>query len=169
VEPEVLMDGNHSIERCEEVLQVTLQTVFAALQAQRVFLEGMLLKTSMVLPGKESQQRADPSFVAEATLRCLRRTVPTAVPGIAFLSGGQSELEATERLNALCRTTQLPWKLSFSYGRALQDGAMKEWKGSSLNRVAAQGALRHRARCNAVATLGRYSARTEQPAVAPAA
>ncbi len=165
VEPEVLMEGNHSIERCEEVLQVTLQAVFAALQEHRVFLEGMVLKTGMVLPGKNSHQKADLNVVAEATLRCLRRSVPAAVPGIAFLSGGQSEMEATERLNALCRTTQLPWKLSFSYGRALQDGAMKAWQGSSTNRGAAQDALRHRARCNAVATLGRFSSRTEQPAV----
>jgi fructose-bisphosphate aldolase class I len=135
--------------------------VFAALAVQRVALEGMLLKTAMVLPGRDSPRLADPAAVAEATLRCLRRSVPPAVPGIVFLSGGQSAVAATERLNALCAGGNAPWKLTFSYGRALQDAAMKTWAGSSANVPAAQAALLHRARCNHLAVQGKYSAAEE--------
>jgi len=161
VEPEVLMDGDHTLARCEEVTIVTLQAVFAALCEHRVVLEEMLLKTGMVLSGKDCPEQADLAKVAEATIRCLRRTVPAAVPGIVFLSGGQTDVAATERLNAICRAGGVPWKLSFSFGRALQDAAMKTWQGSSANGVAAQAALRHRARCNGLAVQGRYSEKVE--------
>lgn len=166
VEPEVLMDGDHTLEQCEAVTQETLHAVFAALHAHRVVLEGMLLKTGMVLSGKDCPQQADVETVAAATLRCLRRAVPAAVPGIVFLSGGQTDLAATERLNALGRSRDLPWKLTFSYGRALQDEALKTWKGSPANLAAAQAALRHRTRCNSLATLGRYSTAVEQTPLA---
>lgn len=162
VEPEVLTDGNHTLARCEEVTQAVLQTVFAALFDRRVALEGMLLKTGMVLPGQDCPQPATPAQVAGATLRCLRRVAPAAVPGIVFLSGGQSDVAATERLNAICRLGGGPWKLSFSFGRALQDAPMKIWRGSSANASAAQAALAHRARCNGLAVQGRYSAEMEK-------
>ena len=162
VEPEVLLEGNHTLARCEEATQATLQAVFAALYAHRVVLEGMLLKTGMVLAGEDFTQQADAETVAAATLRCLRRSVPAAVAGIVFLSGGQADVVATERLNAICRTGDRPWKISFSYGRALQDGALNAWRGSSANVAAAQAALQHRARCNGLATAGRYSAAVEQ-------
>jgi fructose-bisphosphate aldolase class I len=165
VEPEVLMDGDHTLARCEEVTSATLQAVFAALFAHRVALETMLLKTGMVLSGKDCPQQADAGNVAEATLRCLRRAVPAAVPGIVFLSGGQSDVAATERLNAICRVGGAPWTLSFSYGRALQDAAMKTWKGAPANIATAQAALHHRARCNSLAVQGKYSelAESENP------
>ena len=162
VEPEVLIDGNHTLARCEEVTRETLQSVFAALYAHRVVLEEMLLKTGMVLSGKDCPQQTDAEAVAEATLRCLRRTVPAAVPGIVFLSGGQTDVAATERLNGICRSSGHPWKLTFSYGRALQDAALKAWRGSPANVVPAQAALRHRARCNSLAVSGHYSAAFEQ-------
>ena len=130
VEPEVLMDGNHSIGRCEEVTTVTLNSVFAALFEHRVVLEQMLLKTGMVLSGKDCAQKADVPEVAEATILCLLRSVPAAVPGIVFLSGGQSDEAATQRLNAICKASDLPWVRTFSYGRALQAPALKTWKGS---------------------------------------
>ncbi len=161
VEPEILMDGNHTLARCEEVMTTTLQMVFAALAMQRVVLEGLLLKTAMVLPGCESPRLAEPAAVAAATLRCLRRTVPPAVPGIVFLSGGQSEVAATERLNAIGSAGLAPWPLSFSYGRALQDTALKTWAGAPAQVPAAQAALRHRARCNHLAVQGKYSAAEE--------
>ena len=161
VEPEVLMDGRHSLARGEEVMSLTLKTVFATLTEQRVALETMLLKTGLVLPGKDCSQQAGVDEVAEATLRCLRRTVPAAVPGIVFLSGGQKDVAATERLNALCRVGGAPWRLSFSFGRALQDAALKTWQGSPANRAPAQAALLHRARCNSLALLGKYSADEE--------
>lgn len=161
VEPEILMDGNHTLARCEEVMTTTLQMVFAALAVQRVALEGLLLKTAMVLPGRESPRLAEPAAVAEATLRCLRRTVPPAVPGIVFLSGGQSEVAATERLNAICAAGPAPWSLSFSYGRALQDAALKTWAGAPANVPAAQAALLHRARCNHLAVQAKYSVAEE--------
>ena len=162
VEPEVLMDGDHTLARCEEVTSVTLQAVFAALFEQRVVLEGILLKTGMVLSGKDCAEQADAGKVAEATLRCLRRTVPAAVPGIVFLSGGQSDVVATERLNAICRAGGVPWKLSFSFGRALQDAAMKTWQGAPANVATAQAALRHRARCNGLAVQGKYAEQAER-------
>ena len=161
VEPEVLMDGSHSLARCEEVMGETLQTVFATLIEQRVVLETMLLKTGMVLPGQDCAQQAGVEEVAAATLRCLRRTVPAAVPGIVFLSGGQSDVAATERLNAICRVGGAPWRLSFSFGRALQDAALKTWQGRPANAATAQAALLHRAQCNGLAVLGKYSADAE--------
>ena len=154
VEPEVLMDGTHTLARCEEVTRQTLQSVFAALYAHRVVLEEMLLKTGMVLSGKDCPEQAGVADVAAATLRCLRRSVPAAVPGIVFLSGGQTDVAATERLNGICRSGNLPWKLTFSYGRALQDGALTAWRGSPANVVSAQAALLHRARCNSLAASG---------------
>ena len=168
VEPEVLMDGNHTIDRCEEVTRTTLQTVFATLSEHRVALEGMFLKTGMVLSGKECPQQADAAQVAEATLRCLRLAVPSAVPGIVFLSGGQGDVAATERLNAICQTGGVPWKLSFSFGRALQDTALKTWHGELANVAAAQAALRHRAKCNGLAVHGKYSEEAEHEGKAPA-
>jgi fructose-bisphosphate aldolase class I len=162
VEPEVLMNGNHTITRCEEITSITLNTVFAALFAHRVFLETMLLKTGMVLSGTECPKQSEVEEVAEATLRCLRRAVPAAVAGIVFLSGGQNDVIATERLNAICRKGGVPWKLSFSFGRALQDAAMKTWKGSPANTAVAQSALHHRAKCNGLAVQGKYSERVER-------
>jgi fructose-bisphosphate aldolase class I len=156
VEPEVLMDGNHDIARCEEVTTATLNSVFAALAEHRVVLEQMLLKTGMVLSGKECPQQAGVAEVAAATVRCLRRVVPAAVPGIVFLSGGQTDEAATKRLNAICKASDLPWTLTFSYGRALQAPALKTWKGSAANIVAAQAALHHRAKCNGLAVQGKY-------------
>lgn len=158
VEPEVLMDGTHTLARCEEVTSATLAAVFAALFDHHVALEGMLLKTGMVLSGKACPRQAETAEVAEATLRCLRRCVPAAVPGVVFLSGGQSDVSATERLNAICGAGGTPWTLSFSFGRALQDAAMKTWHGSAAHAAAAQVALHHRARCNSLALQGRCAA-----------
>lgn len=164
VEPEVLMDGEHTLARCEEVTGLVLDAVFAALNGHRVVLEAMLLKTDMVLPGKNHAQHAGPEAVAAATLRALHRAVPPAVPGVVFLSGGQIDLAATERLNAICATGPALWTLSFSFGRALQDEAMKTWGGASANQAAAQGALLHRARGNSLASQGRYHPAMEKPA-----
>ncbi|MHB8520436.1 MAG: class I fructose-bisphosphate aldolase [Limisphaerales bacterium] len=166
VEPEVLMDGSHAIARCEDVMTVTLKRVFDALFDHGVVLEQMLLKTGMVLSGAECPEQADVALVAGTTLRCLRRAVPAAVPGIVFLSGGQSDEVATQRLNAICRTGGVPWKLSFSFGRALQAPALKIWKGSKANLSAAQAALHHRARCNGLAVRGEYSDQTERATLA---
>jgi fructose-bisphosphate aldolase, class I len=162
VEPEVLMDGDHTLARCEEVTSATLKAVFSTLADHRVMLEVMLLKIGMVLPGQDCPRQADLAKVTEATLRCLRRAVPAAVPGIVFLSGGQSDVAATERLNSICQAGGVPWKLTFSYGRALQSPAMKAWQGLSANVPAAQAALHHRARCNSFAVLGKYTAETER-------
>ena len=161
VEPEILMNGSHTIARCEEAASATLQSVFVALSEHRVVLEQMLLKTGMILSGAQCPQQADVDVVAETTLRCLRRTVPAAVPGIVFLSGGQSDEVATQRLNAICRAGDAPWKLSFSFGRALQAPALTVWKGLSSNIPASQAALHHRARCNGAAVQGTYSAQME--------
>ncbi len=161
VEPEVLMDGNHTLERCEEVMSAVLNTVFARLFEYRVELETMLLKTGMALPGKECPQQSDIGEMARATIRCLRRAVPAAVPGIVFLSGGQSCVAATKRLNEICSVGGVPWTLSFSFGRGLQDTALDVWKGSPANVTAAQDALRHRAACNGLAVRGMYSDRAE--------
>jgi len=158
VEPEVLKDGNHSLARCEEVTCTTLGCVFGALLEHQVALEHMLLKTGMVLSGAKCLDQASVSAVAEATLRCLRRAVPVAVPGIVFLSGGQSDVAATERLKAICSVGASPWKLSFSFGRALQDAAMKTWLGAPANVAAAQTALQHRAACNSLAIQGAHPA-----------
>ena len=162
VEPEILMDGAHTLARCEEVTSVVLDAVFAALFDHRVGLETMLLKANMVLPGKDCPRQSGTGEVAEATIRCLRRAVPAAVPGVVFLSGGQSSLEATERLNAICGIRRSPWTLSFSFGRALQDAAMKTWKGLPANIAAAQEALRHRATCNGLAVQGKYTDQAER-------
>ena len=169
VEPEVLMDGSHSIERCEEVTAMVLHAVFHALFEQRVALESMLLKPNMVVAGKASPRPGSVQEVATATLRCLLRTVPAAVPGIVFLSGGQSDRLATAHLNAINRLpAPKPWKLSFSYGRALQDAALETWKGRDENVTAAQEALSHRARCNGAASLGQYTDDMEASPASPA-
>lgn len=163
VEPEVLMDGPHTIERCEEVTGSVLHAVFEALSEQGVRLEGMLLKPNMVVSGDECPRQADAGAVAAATLRCLRRHVPAAVPGVVFLSGGQRDVVATRHLDAINRAGgPKPWKLSFSYGRALQDAALATWRGKPENLGAAQGAFYHRARCNSLAALGAYSEREDQ-------
>jgi fructose-bisphosphate aldolase class I len=158
VEPEVLMDGKHTLARCEEVTGTTLECVFGALFEHQVALEHMLLKTGMVVSGAKCLDQAGVSAVAEATIRCLRRAVPAAVPGIVFLSGGQSDVAATERLNAICATGGVPWTLSFSFGRALQDAALKTWKGAPANLAAAQAALLHRAEYDSLALQGKCQA-----------
>jgi fructose-bisphosphate aldolase class I len=158
VEPEVLMDGSHTIERCEEVTAVVLHTVFDALFEQGVALEGMLLKPNMVIAGKECTRQASVEEVATATLRCLRRHVPAAVRGIVFLSGGQEDRVATTHLDAINRLSESkPWRISFSYGRALQDHALEAWRGRDENLKAGQQAFYHRARCNSAASLGAYT------------
>ena len=161
VEPEVLMDGDHDIERCAEVTEFVLHRVFAALYEARVFLEGIVLKPNMVIPGKKNPRQARPEQVAEATLRVLRRSVPTAVPGVAFLSGGQADLEATANLDAINHIGG-PWSLTFSYGRALQASALKSWAGKPENVKAAQTAFTHRAQMNALAQEGHWTEKQEQ-------
>jgi fructose-bisphosphate aldolase class I len=161
VEPEVLMDGGHTIQRCFEVTADTLASVFAALRAHRVRFDGMLLKPNMVLSGSDGPEQAGVREVAEATVRCLRDNVPASVPGIVFLSGGQSDEAATVHLNAMNRLGPQPWQLSFSYGRALQAPALKAWKGEPANGPAAQRAYYHRARLNGAARFGRYSEEME--------
>jgi fructose-bisphosphate aldolase class I len=164
VEPEVLMDGPHTIERCEDVTTAALTLVFSELLEHRVALEGTLLKPNMVLSGKECPKQAGGSEVAEATVRTLRRTVPSAVPGIVFLSGGQSPEQATRNLSAMNALGRHPWELSFSYGRALQDPVLKTWKGDPANVPAAQRAYYHRARCNSAARFGKYTKEMETTA-----
>ena len=157
VEPEVLMDGSHTIERCEEVTGLVLHAVFQALFEQGIALEGMLLKPNMVLAGKECERQPSVEEVATATLCCLRRHVPAAVPGIVFLSGGQNARVATTHLNAINRLpSSKPWKVSFSYGRALQDPALEAWHGKAENLAAGQQALYRRARSNGAASVGKY-------------
>lgn len=156
VEPEVLMDGGHSLARCSDVTTEVLHQVFEQLHRQGVALEGMVLKPNMVLPGMACELTASVDEVAEATLSCLRRAVPAAVAGIAFLSGGQPAALATARLNAMHQQANLPWPLTFSFGRALQQPALGLWAGSDSNRVAAQSALLHRARCNGAAARGAW-------------
>jgi fructose-bisphosphate aldolase class I len=160
VEPEVLMEGTHSIDECRQATERTLRAVFTALPQHRVQLESLLLKTNMVLPGKESGVTCSPSEVAEATIACFREVLPPALPGVVFLSGGQSEDEATVNLNAMNAHGDLPWELTFSYGRALLDSALKSWAGSSENVAAAQERFLTRARNNADAREGRYSPQT---------
>lgn len=164
VEPEVLMDGGHSIDRCEEVTAKTLRLVFAALKAHRVELPGIILKPNMVISGTDAANRADPVTVAEATLRILKAEVPAEVPGIAFLSGGQSAEEATEHLALMNRMGTLPWELSFSYGRALQAPALDAWRGKERQFKAGQDALFKRARLNSLAHLGQYETAMETAA-----
>jgi fructose-bisphosphate aldolase class I len=156
VEPEVLMDGEHPIERCAEVTERVLRRVFAELADQRVPLEHLLLKANMVLPGSACPEQAPPEEVAQATLAVLRRTVPAAVPGIVFLSGGQSDEDATVHLHELNRRGAQPWALSFSYGRALQGAALVAWTDGQADMLAAQQALLRRAACNGAALVGRH-------------
>jgi fructose-bisphosphate aldolase, class I len=165
VEPEVLMDGDHDLQRCDEVTEATLKRVYSVLFEHRVRLEGTLLKPNMVLSGKSCPKQASLKEVAEATLRCLRRAVPAAVPGIVFLSGGQTSEEATERLNAMNAMGPHPWELSFSYGRALQDAPLKAWKGNPANVPLAQKRFCHRAKCNGAARYGKYTKQMEAEAL----
>jgi fructose-bisphosphate aldolase class I len=164
VEPEVLMDGDHSIERCEEVTAAALDVVFAELKAHRVALEGIVLKPNMVISGSDASNRAGPQEVAEATLRCLKAHVPAEVPGIAFLSGGQSAEEATEHLGLMNQMGDSPWEVSFSYGRALQAPALAAWQGDEANYAAGQRALFKRAKLNSLAHLGEYEVAMETAA-----
>ncbi len=169
VEPEVLMDGAHSIDRCYDATLVTLREVFRRLAAQRVRLDGMLLKANMVLSGKDAPDRASADEVARHTVRCFKDAVPAAVPGVVFLSGGQSDGEATVNLDAINRhaaAVGAPWQLSFSYGRGLQAAPQKAWSGKPENVAAAQRAYRHRAKVTAAARMGAYSPAMEREAVA---
>ncbi|HMF83709.1 MAG TPA: class I fructose-bisphosphate aldolase [Acidimicrobiia bacterium] len=164
VEPEVLMDGTHTIERAGVVTAAVLKAVFQALFEQRCVYEGLLLKPNMVLPGYDSSKQVSDEQIAEASVRCYGSTVPAAVPGIVFLSGGQSDEEASARLDAMNRMGPHPWELSFSYGRALQAAAQQAWKGDSANRDAAQHAFYHRAKMNSLARFGKYSPDLERAA-----
>jgi fructose-bisphosphate aldolase class I len=164
VEPEVLMDGGHPLARCEEVTNAVLDRVFSHLFAARVYLEGMILKPNMVIAGKKCPQRASPEEVAEATVRTLKRQVPSAVPGIAFLSGGQSPTEATLHLSLMNAHGALPWALTFSYGRALQEYALSAWGGKSTAFAAGQKALAVRAKMNSLAAGGTYQPSMEKSA-----
>jgi fructose-bisphosphate aldolase class I len=162
VEPEVLMDGSHTLERAYQVTEATLESVFNELFSQRIVYEGMLLKPNMVVPGNGCPQQATPDEVAKATIRCFESVVPAAVPGIVFLSGGQGDEEATANLNAMNARGPHPWQLSFSYGRALQAPSLKAWKGDDANVQAGQDALAHRARMNGAARDGSYTAEMEK-------
>ena len=164
VEPEVLMDGDHDIDRCAMVTEWVLNTVFEQLFYQRVPLEGMVLKPNMVLPGKKSPKQVSVEEVAQKTVRVLKACVPAAVPGIAFLSGGQSDEEATAHLDAINKLGPLPWHVTFSYGRALQAAPQKAWSGKPENVAAAQRAFGHRAQMNGLAALGRWTADLEKKA-----
>ncbi len=164
VEPEVLMDADNTIEVCEDVTAVTLQTVFDELYCQRVVLEGMILKPNMVISGKKCKVQADRKAVAAATLRTLKRYVPASVPGIAFLSGGQSDEDATAHLDEMNRMGGGPWVLSFSYGRALQAAAQKAWSGRKENVAAGQRAYLHRAKMNSLAATGKWEQKLEKAA-----
>ncbi|OYW34594.1 MAG: fructose-bisphosphate aldolase [Rhizobiales bacterium 12-66-7] len=164
VEPEVLMDGDHGIDRCYEVTEWVLKTVFEELYYQRVRLEGMVLKPNMIVPGKKARTQASVEEVAEKTVRVLKSCVPSAVPGIAFLSGGQADEDATAHLDAMVKLGGLPWKLTYSYGRALQAAPQKAWSGKVENVGAAQAAFTHRARMNSLAALGQWSSAQEQKA-----
>ena len=164
VEPEVLMDGGHDIDRCFSVTERVLKTVFNELFDARVTLEGMVLKPNMVIPGKKCAKKASAEEVAEKTVIVLKICVPAAVPGIAFLSGGQSDEEATAHLDAMNKIGNLPWKLTFSYGRALQHAPQTTWKGKSENAAAAQHAFAHRARMNGLAALGQWKSDLEKKA-----
>jgi fructose-bisphosphate aldolase class I len=165
VEPEVLMDGAHDIDTCYAVTSRTLEHTFGALRRADVELEGMILKPNMVIPGKKSGAKAAPDAIAEATVRCFRRHVPAAVPGIVFLSGGQSELEATANLSAMNALGKHPWELSFSYGRALQQSTLEAWRGKPANKEAAQKAYLHRCRMNGAARSGAWREALEKELV----
>ncbi len=165
VEPEVLMDGpvaTHSIKGCYEVTEWVLKTVFAELFEAGINLEGMILKPNMVIAGKNAAKQAKPAEVAEMTVKCLKACVPPAVPGIAFLSGGQSDVQATENLSLINQMGPLPWKLTFSYGRALQAAVLKAWGGKAANVEAAQSAFAHRARMNSLAATGKWTKALEK-------
>ena len=164
VEPEVLMDGDHTLERCREVTEEVLRTVFIQLYAQRVMLEGVILKPNMVLSGLTCPKQATVDEVADATVKCLLRAVPAAAAGIAFLSGGQSSELASARLNAMNVRfkSRLPWALAFSFARAIQQPALEIWLGQDANMKAAQQALLHRAKCNRAARRGEYNAEMER-------
>jgi len=164
VEPEVLMDGGHDIDRCYEVTEFVLKETFQQLYYQRVKLEGMVLKPNMAVPGKKSAKKASVEEVAEKTVKLLKACVPGAVPGIAFLSGGQSDEAATAHLDAMNKIGNLPWKLTFSYGRALQHAPQTTWKGRQENVAAAQRAFSHRARMNGLAALGQWKSDLEKKA-----
>ncbi len=166
VEPEVLMDGEHDIDRCAEVTEFALKMLYEQLYYARVKLEGTVLKPNMVVPGKKSAKQASVQEVAEKTLRVLKECVPAAVPGIAFLSGGQSDLDATARLDAMNKLGPLPWALSFSYSRALQAAPQKAWAGKLENVPAAQAAFTHRAEMNSLASQGKWKPDLEQQAAA---
>ncbi|HWW19446.1 MAG TPA: class I fructose-bisphosphate aldolase, partial [Steroidobacteraceae bacterium] len=164
VEPEVLMDGGHKIERCEEVTDEVLAEVFSQLEDHRIHLEGMILKPNMVISGKKCSTQASPELVAAATVRCLKRHVPSAVPGIMFLSGGQSAAEATLHLSLMNKLGPLPWQLSFSYGRALQDAALSAWGGKPSNVGAGQKEFHKWSKLNGLARTGAFKAGMEQQA-----
>jgi len=164
VEPEVLMDGDHDIDRCSEVTEFVLKVVYQELYHARVKLEGTVLKPNMIVPGKKCLKRVSVGEVAEKTLKVLKNCVPPAVPGIAFLSGGQSDVEATAHLDAMNRIADTPWRLSFSYGRALQAAPQKAWSGKAENVTAAQTAFSHRAEMNGLASLGKWSQDLEKKA-----
>jgi fructose-bisphosphate aldolase class I len=164
VEPEVLMDGDHDIERCYEVTERVLNETFQQLRMQRVALEGMVLKPNMAVSGKKCPRQASVEEVAEKTIRLLKACVPAAVPGIAFLSGGQSDEQATAHLNAMNRIANLPWRLTFSYGRALQAAPQKAWAGNAANVAAGQRAFTHRAHMNGLASRGEWATELEKKA-----
>jgi fructose-bisphosphate aldolase, class I len=161
VEPEVLMDGRHTMETCEAVSKRVLTAVFEELNNAGVYIPGIILKTNMIVPGKESGQQAAPEQVAEATLRLFKKVLPDELPGQAFLSGGQSETEATRNLNAINRVGGFPWQLTFSYGRALQGSAIETWGGKPENILAAQNTFYHRAKMNGLAHAGQYDEAAE--------
>jgi fructose-bisphosphate aldolase, class I len=164
IEPEVLLDGGHTIERCEEVTEATLRATYAALAAHNVSFEHTILKSSMVVSGKNCPRQAGVDEVAERTVRVLKRTVPAAQPGVVFLSGGQSDVAATAHLNAMASMKGLPWPLTFSYSRALQNPALNTWKGQAANTAAAQRAFHHRAQMNGLAAQGKWKADLEKQA-----
>ena len=164
IEPEVLLDGKHSAERSEEVHEATLRATYAAMAAYNVSIEHLILKTSMVVSGKENPRQASVDEVAERTVRALKRTVPAAQPGIVFLSGGQSDEAATAHLSAMAAMKGLPWPLTFSYSRALQNPALKAWRGQAGNVAAAQKAFHHRAHMNGLASQGKWRAELEKQA-----
>ncbi|MFL5075742.1 MAG: class I fructose-bisphosphate aldolase [Microvirga sp.] len=164
VEPEVLMDGGHDIQTCAQVTEWVLKEVYQQLYYQNVVLEGTVLKPNMIVPGNKSEKRASVDEVAERTIEVLKRCVPSAVPGIAFLSGGQSDEEATAHLDAMNRIGGFPWKLTFSYGRALQAAPQKAWSGKNENVAAAQRAFSHRAKMNGLAALGQWQNELEKKA-----
>jgi len=164
IEPEVLLDGEHTIERCEEVVEQTLRATYAAIAAYNVSVEHLILKTSMVVSGKDNRRQAGVDEVAERTVGVLKRTVPAAQPGIVFLSGGQADEAATAHLNAMTAMKNLPWPLTFSYSRALQNPALNAWKGQAGNVAAAQKALYHRAHMNGLAAQGKWRSELERQA-----